>query len=123
MPETREPVESAKDDAPGAPGQRSTDEQPYVRLDWSAADDAPIQQANVVQVQFMGADMVLTLGVVVPPIAMAGMTPEQIAEYLNENSVPVKQAVKILLSKEATGVLARHLQLASSPAPAEESQS
>ena len=123
MSKTREPAGPAKGEslnaAPDTPSQQSTGKQPMVWLDWSAADDAPVQQANVVQVQFMGDDMLLTLGVVVPPIAMAGMTPGQMAEYLDEHTVPVKQIVKTLISQEATRVLAGHLQLTPSPAPTE----
>ena len=120
MLETREPAGSAKEESP----RGSDDDQPMmtIRLDWSAADGVPAQHANVVQVQFMGTDMLLTLGVVLPTIAMVGMTPEQTAEYLRENRLPVRQITKAVLSQEATRVLASHLQLAQPPA-AEETES
>ena len=127
MSETREPVGPAKEEhlsaTPDASVQQSTDEQPGVRLDWSAADDVPAQRGNVVQIQFMGTEMLLTLGMVLPPIALAGMTPEQTAKYLSEHSLPVRQITKVLLSQEATTVLAGHLQQTPSPAPAEETGS
>ena len=113
MPGTGERAGSAKEEPPR---DSDADQPQTIRLDWSAADDVPAQHANVVQVQFLGTDMLLTLGVVLPTIAMAGMTPEQTAEYLRENRLPVRQITKAVLSQEATRVLASHLQPAQPPA-------
>ena len=117
MTETREPA------GPDAAVEQTTEEKPSVRLDWSDADNVPVQQANVVQVQFMGTEMLLTLGMALPPIAMAGMTPEQTDKYLREHSIPIRQITKVLLSQEAMKVLAGYLQPASSSVPAEGTRS
>ena len=125
MAETRESEGPVKEE-PSV--QQSTEEQPSIRLDWSAADDVPVQRVNVVKVQFMGTDMLLTLGIVLPPVAMSDMNTKQTEKYLRENSVPIKQITRALLSREAVMVLASQLPIPSpvsdeDPASDEETES
>ena len=80
-----------------------------VRLDWSAADDVPVQPANLVIVQTVGTEIVLSFGHAPPPIAM-GMVNDQVAEYLKEHRVPVQQVARFTLPVPIATLLMKFLQ-------------
>lgn len=67
------------------------------RLDWSAARTVSTQPANMVLVQGVGEELILSFGHAVPPIALAGMTTEQMNEHLKDHPVAVQQISRFTL--------------------------
>ena len=85
-------------------------------LDWSQGlIDA--QPANVAQVQTFGTDVVLTFGLVLPPIALSGMPRDAIDEYLREHRVPVQQIRRVVMSRDVARQLMGWMQAHLSDAP------
>ena len=80
-----------------------------VTLDWSVADDVPIQPANVFLVQGSSVEVVLTLGLAAPPVQVARLSAEEITRYLAQNAVAVQHPVRIVLPPSAAGSLGKAL--------------
>ena len=97
-----------------------------IRLNWGEdADSVPAHPANVVLVQSMGTDLILTIGHATPPIAMASMTPEQVTEHLRSHAVPIRPVTRLVMPESTARVLVRALQsnLPSEPEPEQEASS
>ncbi len=75
-------------------------------LDWGSEKPDP-QMANAVQVQRFGQDVILSLGIVLPPFALTGMSHEEITEYLKTNNVPVHQVRRTVLPRPVAHQLAQ----------------
>ena len=67
-----------------------------MRLDWSS-ERPDAQLANTVQVQRFGSDLILSLGIALPPFALTGMSQEEITDYLETHKVPVRKVRRIVL--------------------------
>ena len=80
-----------------------------VQLDWSAADAVPVLPANLVLVQTVGAEVILSFGHAPPPIAMASIANEQLGEYLREHRVPVQHVARFTLPVPIATVLMKFL--------------
>ena len=81
-----------------------------IRLDWSAVHAVSAQPANVVLVQGVGEELILSFGHAAPPIALATMTGEQTTEYLKDHPVPVQQATRLTLPIGTARTLMKGLQ-------------
>ena len=65
-------------------------------LDWSS-EKPDTQMANAVQVHRFGESVILSLGIALPPLALTGMSPSEVTEYLKTNKVPVHQVRRTVL--------------------------
>ena len=83
-------------------------------LDWGS-EKPDTQMANAVQVQRFGEDVILSLGIALPPFALTGMSHEEITEYLKTNNVPIHQVRRTVLPLPVARELAK-LILANLPA-------
>ena len=86
------------------------EEQVQIRLDWGDADKIPAQMANVVLIQGLGADLILTLGHALPTVSMATMSTEQLNEHLKRHPVPVQRTSRFVLPEHAARLLLSSLQ-------------
>lgn len=81
-----------------------------VRLDWTGAREVPARPVNVVLVQGVGDELILSFGHAPPPIAVAPMTDDQQAEYLKKHAVEVQQIGRFTLPVNVARTLMRSLQ-------------
>jgi hypothetical protein len=85
--------------------ENQRDETLRLNIDWDTGEDAPVQPANVGLVQVADPEVVLTFAHTAPPIAMAFLSPAQVAEYVQNHSIPVRHVVRLVVP---IGI-ARHL--------------
>ena len=78
-----------------------------VQLDWTDARDVVAQPANVVLVQGLRGEVVLSLGHAPPPIAMAALDEEGVREFVKNNPVKVQQIARITLPVHVAAGLAQ----------------
>ena len=81
-----------------------------IELDWSDGDVVPAQPANLVQVQGLGTEVILSFGHVAPPIAMSTMEEDQRDEYLKGHRQKVQQIARFTLSEHVARLLMSILQ-------------
>ena len=93
-----------------------------IQLDWSDADAVPAQAANLVMMQGMGTEVILSFGHAAPPIAMATMAEDQQGEYLKEHPVKVQQVARFTLPVHVARVLMNVLQANLGPREADAEQ-
>ena len=89
-----------------------------ILLDWDKGR-IDTQPANVAQVQTFGTDVVLTFGLVLPPIELSGIPRGEIDRYLSEHKVPVQQIRRVVMSRDVARQLMGWMQSHLSPAPAD----
>lgn len=78
-------------------------------FDWDSAKPA-VEEANVAQVQRFGSNVILTFGTVLPPIALTGMTENEIKTYLQKHRVPVSNVRRIVVSADIAQFLLSQIQ-------------
>ena len=81
------------------------DETLQFTINWDVGEDAPVQPANLGLVQVADPEVVLTFAHTAPPIAMAFLGPDQVAEYVRDHSIPVRHVVRLVVPIH----IARHL--------------
>lgn len=91
------------------PEQTSDDEQ-TLSLDWTRGRDVVAVPANVVLVQRLRDEVVLSFGHALPPIEVAEMSGEEMSRYFETNKkVPVQRIVRLALTSDAAALLANNL--------------
>ena len=81
-----------------------------IRLDWSGSRDIPTQPANLVVVQAIQSEFVLTFGYAPPPVEAAAGDDAAAAAYFNNNAVKVQQITQLTLPAHAAENLLKGLQ-------------
>ena len=81
-----------------------------VSLDWTGARAVPAQPANVVLVQGVGDELILSFGHAPPPVAIATMNKKQMATYLKDHAIEVQQIARFTLPVIAASALMRGIQ-------------
>ena len=81
-----------------------------MHLDWSSANDVPIQPANTFWIQSFGSEIILSIGHALPPAETAGMSGPDVRKYIVENEVKVQRIVRLLISPAHAAALASMLQ-------------
>lgn len=76
-----------------------------MHLDWSGADSTRVRSANVVLVQSLGEEIILSFGHASPSVATAEMTGEEKAKFFEENTVPVRQITQVTLPPSVAKML------------------
>lgn len=80
-----------------------------VQLDWTGAREVVAQPANVVLVQGLRDEIVVSFGHAPPPVAMATLDEKETVEFIRNNAIKVQQITRISLSLNAARVLMRGL--------------
>ena len=80
------------------------------RLDWSEGRDVHAQPANVVLVQSLGEEIILSLGHAPPPIATATLSGDDLVKFFEETTVPVQGITRFTLPVSTSRVLAKGLE-------------
>ena len=78
------------------------------RIDWNVGD-VPVQPANLALVQIVGPEVTLTFGHSAPTIPMAFLNPGQLAKYAQENAVPVRNPVRLVLPAQVAWQFSQNL--------------
>ena len=81
-----------------------------IRLDWSEGHTASAQPVNVLLVQSLGEEVILSLGHAPPPLAVVGMNDKQVAEYLKGHGVAVQRISRFTLPIGTARTLLKGLQ-------------
>lgn len=76
-----------------------------MKLDWDDIASVDARPANVVLVQEMEGDFLVSFGYAPPPVALLSLDEKKGQEYLDENGVKVTQITRILLKGHAAAVL------------------
>ena len=76
-----------------------------MKMDWDSIASADARPANVVLVQEMEGDFLVTFGYAPPPVALLSLDDKESQEYLDENAIKVMQITRILLKGHAAAVL------------------
>ena len=79
-----------------------------IQLDWSAGTDTPARPANLVLVQSLRDEYVLTFGHAPPPIEGA-MHEDAMDDYLEKNPVKVQQITRLTLPTFTASILVEAL--------------
>ena len=82
----------------------------------------PAQPANLVLMQGMGTEVILSFGHAPPPVAMATMEEDQQAEYLKGRHVKVQQIVRFTMPVHVARLLMNILQANLGPRDADTEQ-
>ena len=77
------------------------------KIKWGASE--PIRPANVVLVQGIEDEVILSFGCVAPHIAMAVMNEEQAEEFAKEHSLAVEHATRFILPARVATILMENL--------------
>ena len=77
------------------------------KLKWGSAE--PIRPANVVLVQGIEDEVILSFGCVAPHVAMAVMSEQQAQEFTKEHSLDVEHATRFILPVRVATMLMENL--------------
>lgn len=82
-----------------------------VTLEWSHANDTPVQAANVVLVQGVGEEVIFSFGHAPPPIETAGMDRDETISHLNDNPIKVVNITRLVVPVATAKVLMMTLKM------------
>ena len=74
-------------------------------LVWDGVDSVDARPANVVLVQEMEGDFLVSFGYAPPPVALMPLDEQESQKYLDKHGVKVNQLTRILLKKHAAAIL------------------
>ena len=77
------------------------------KIKWGASE--PIRPANVVLVQGIEDEVILSFGCVAPHIAMAVMNEEQAEEFAKEHSLAIEHGTRFILPARVATILMKSL--------------
>ena len=80
-----------------------------IQLDWSGARDVVAQPANMVLVQGLRGEFILSFGHAPPPIAMATLDEAETIEFVKNNAIKVQQITRVTLHPHIAKVLVQNL--------------
>ena len=80
-----------------------------IQLDWSDARNVVAQPANMVLVQGIRGECVLSFGHAPPPIAMAELDEAETMEFVKNNAIKVQQITRVTLPPHTAKVLVQNL--------------
>ena len=81
-----------------------------VRLDWSQGKDVHARPVNVVLVQGIGEEVVVSLGHAPPPVETASLNGDDLTKYFKKAPMSVQQIARFTLAAGMAGTLAKRLE-------------